>query len=272
MSRARLVGICGNAGVGKDTAAQRLVDKHAFTQIALADPIKRFSQRIFKFSDKQLWGPSSLRDKLDSRYRTYQDGCIDVAWTKATNRLRRHGRAWIRETVNPTSSAGEDAAYTALCRWFRWLGTTHPELSPRVVLQSLGTEWGRQEVSEDLWVNYSLRVTSKLLGEDLGTYYTYSKKRGLVSSDTPVVCPGVVVSDIRFENELCMIKESGGFLIWILRDGAPNGVGLLDHSSEVTQRDFTRTQFNYTIDNSNTLEELYTLIDLCPFFWGSGEC
>jgi hypothetical protein len=63
-----IIGVTGQAGVGKDTFAEYMVMKHRFARIALADPMKRIAREVWDFSPKQLWGPSSERNKPDSRY------------------------------------------------------------------------------------------------------------------------------------------------------------------------------------------------------------
>ena len=65
-----IIGLTGRppAGSGKDTVADRLCDLHGFVRVALADPMKRFCQDIFDFSDEQLWGPSDKRNEPDPRY------------------------------------------------------------------------------------------------------------------------------------------------------------------------------------------------------------
>lgn len=63
-----ILGITGFAGSGKDTVADMLVEHHGFVKVSLADPMKRFCREIFDFSDTQLWGPSSERNRPDSRY------------------------------------------------------------------------------------------------------------------------------------------------------------------------------------------------------------
>lgn len=63
-----ILGIMGHSGVGKDTMADRLITKHGFTKMGLADEIKRTCKRIYDFSDLQLWGPSEERNKPDLRY------------------------------------------------------------------------------------------------------------------------------------------------------------------------------------------------------------
>lgn len=63
-----IIGISGQAGSGKDTAADMLLAKEGFIKLSLADPIKRFAKELWDFSDDQLWGPSEFRNKPDERY------------------------------------------------------------------------------------------------------------------------------------------------------------------------------------------------------------
>jgi len=64
-----IVGICGNAGSGKDTAADILIAKHGFVRVAFADVMKRFCHEVFDFTVDQLWGPSESRNRPDDRYK-----------------------------------------------------------------------------------------------------------------------------------------------------------------------------------------------------------
>lgn len=56
------------AGAGKDVVAKRLVDNHHFLSLAWADPMKRFCQEVYGFSDEALWGESDVRILPDERY------------------------------------------------------------------------------------------------------------------------------------------------------------------------------------------------------------
>lgn len=83
-----------------------------------------------------------------------------------------------------------------------WLGGK----TPRQIMQSLGTDWGRQMVDENIWINVARnRIQSALL----------SKK-------------GVVIDDCRFDNEAALIKDMGGRVIQIMRAGLEP----MDHPSE----------------------------------------
>lgn len=66
-----IVGICGEAGSGKDTVADFMVKNHGFVKISLADKIKQICKDVFDFSDEQLWGASKHRNEPDTRYFRY---------------------------------------------------------------------------------------------------------------------------------------------------------------------------------------------------------
>lgn len=63
-----IIGLCGNAGVGKDAVADFLVRNHGFVKVALADPLKRICQDVYGFTDEQLWGSSEKRNAPDKRW------------------------------------------------------------------------------------------------------------------------------------------------------------------------------------------------------------
>lgn len=86
-----------------------------------------------------------------------------------------------------------------------WLGK-----SPRELMQLLGTEFGRGLVHNDIWL---------LLAEQ----NLDSLARCLPGST------GIVVSDLRFENEADWLRRRGGVVVHILRPEAP---GVAAHSSE----------------------------------------
>lgn len=62
----KIWGISGFARSGKDTVAERLVERHGFVRVGWADPIRRFCQEIFGFSDEQVYG--GRKEDQDQRY------------------------------------------------------------------------------------------------------------------------------------------------------------------------------------------------------------
>jgi hypothetical protein len=226
-----LVGICGNAGSGKDTVADHLCKKHGFVKVALADPLKRICKDVFDFTDEQLWGPSENRNAEDKRY------------------------------PRPGSCNPNTPGYVCL--------------SARYALQTLGTEWGRN-CYPPIWVEYAIRVHEKLQGGG----YAYDQKRGLFTVsylmnaakeehgyntvDTALMSPktNVVISDVRFKNEVAGIHKAGGVVFRITRPGADGGVGLAGHASEMEQKDIPDEVFDVVIRNLSTLEDLTTIVDV----------
>ena len=78
--------------------------------------------------------------------------------------------------------------------------------TPRHAMQTLGTEWGRGLISNDIWVEAWTREVLGVLAEGS--------------------C--VIVDDCRFENELDAALSMGGYVLRLERDGAGAG----NHASE----------------------------------------
>lgn len=68
--------------------------------------------------------------------------------------------------------------------------------SPRSLMQSLGTEWGRDLVDPHLWLTLAGRAL---------------QQRG----------PGMVIADCRFDNEAEWVRTQGGVVLHIERGKAP---------------------------------------------------
>ena len=125
-----IIGLSGGAGTGKDTVADILVEQHGFYKIAFADEIKRICQKLFQFTDEQLWGPSSERNKPDPRYPVGGDLTKQVA----------------QGLKIPTEFAAE-------C------------LTPRHALQTLG-DWGRAKY-KDVWVRLAMKEALRLYKSEI---------------------------------------------------------------------------------------------------------
>ena len=213
MHKASIIGVSGQAGSGKDTVSDRLIEVHSFVRVALADPIKRFGYHVFHFTSSQLWGPSQLRNAVDPKYFDHSP-----EWERAMVRLEGYADMFVSDVLNISVRQAENhAAKRALVRWFFWLKEAHPSLSPRIMLQTLGTEWGRNEVDQNIWIDYLLRTAKTLLHEDGNVKrWSYDPLYGPVTADDEHI-RGVVISDVRFENEFQAIRREGGSVIRILR-------------------------------------------------------
>lgn len=102
----------------------------------------------------------------------------------------------------------------------------------RAFLQRMGTEFGRNILGEHTWVGLTM---SRILDQF---------EQG---SD-------VVVTGIRFPNELQMIRDIGGRSIWINRPGLVTAEAHAQHASETG---VTAEDFDIVIQNDGDLDELY---------------
>ena len=94
-----------------------------------------------------------------------------------------------------------------------WLGH-----SPRYIAQTLGTEWGRELIDGEVWLKVAQRKYAKIAGA--GTM-----------SGGRIVGMGMIVPDIRFENEAAWIKDEGGLLLEVQRPGHET-ISQSEHASE----------------------------------------
>lgn len=94
----------------------------------------------------------------------------------------------IRRAVADILGISVDALEVRKETPIKWLGGQ----TPRHLMQTLGTEWGRQMIDGELWVK-------ALIQRSGGS--------------------GAVVSDVRFPNEAEAIRNSGGKVIRLIRPG-----------------------------------------------------
>jgi hypothetical protein len=117
------------------------------------------------------------------------------------------------------------------------------EFTPREALQKMGTEAGRDVFHKDIWV---ISLLNRAKGKD------------------------VVVTDVRFQNEIQYIQDNGGIVIRVKRGEDPDWFPLLEkiqldgnrtkfmqfeniHKSEW---DWVGCEFDYTIGNNGTIQDL----------------
>lgn len=119
------------------------------------------------------------------------------------------------------------------------------QLTPRLLLQLLGTEAGRQIIHPNIWVNALFSEYKGYLSESkLDKTWVYTN-----------IYPNWVVSDVRFPNEAEAIKKRGGILIKVIRDNIP----ILDHESEIALDNYDK--WDYIIENNGLFEELIDKVE-----------
>ncbi len=133
-----------------------------------------------------------------------------------------------------------------------WSNETKMEVTPRLVLQLFGTDCMRNGFDDGVWVS----LLKKTILENPGNY---------------------VIPDVRFENEINMIRDIGGEIWWTKRGDNPEwwSKAVLDtqtgsnfmadediHPSEWKWAN-TNDRFDEIIYNESTLDDLrYRVLDL----------
>lgn len=100
----------------------------------------------------------------------------------------------------------------------------------REMLQTFGTDWGRDMVNTDVWLLAAQRKIPKGI---------------------------VVISDIRYDNEADFVRENG-VLIHVNRKNLDAIAGVADHASEVG---VAVKKVDVQVDNNGTLQELKYLLE-----------
>lgn len=101
--------------------------------------------------------------------------------------------------------------------------------SPRYLMQSLGTEWGRDLVAQDIWRRILLAKVDH--------------HHGLP----------IVVDDLRFPNEADGLRAAGFTIVRIIRAGAGTQSG---HSSEEQEFDV-----DHLVENDHGIAHLHSKLD-----------
>ena len=106
-------------------------------------------------------------------------------------------------------------------------------VSSRHLLQTLGTEWGRQCVSPDVWLRVWQARAARF--------------------------ERVVVDDVRFENEAELVRGLGGEMWMVQRAGVSN---TSTHASEGSLDAWPH--FSRYIENNGTLSQLFDAVAAIP--------
>lgn len=248
-----LVLLCGQAGSGKDAVAEMLVKNHGAAAVAQADPMKRLGYYVFRFSEQQLWGPSELRNAVDTRF----VGKDNLQYYEL---LKKNSQHFVNTVLPNLSDSDKAIAQTRLEEWgAQLLRETEKDggLSPRKMLQTLGTEWGRM-FEKDMWANFAKNIAFKLLGGGFG----YSRVSGLYpdSHNFPNV---VVITDGRFRNEIVSVTAVGGEAWKVVNPVASETPGIKGHASESEQMGIPNHFYKSIIhnDKSKGLDKLAYMVD-----------
>lgn len=162
---------------------------------------------------------------------------------------------WDRELLEGRTKESRDWREKVDKWWANKLNMPH--LTPRWVLQYWGTEVARKAFHDNIWIH---SVEYKLVN----------------------ISDNVVISDVRFPNEIKSIKDAGGMIIrthrgpdpeWyraaeIVNKGpttnlswASNKAFLDNYKIHVSETSWIGTDFDAILDNDGTIDDLYSQIN-----------
>lgn len=269
-----IIDISGKINSGKDTVGkiiQYLTDKnkggysHPDSEKDFNEYCKNFKQQycdweIKKFADKLkdivciLLG--CTREQLEED-REFKEKELGEEWWYYTNTL------FYTEDKKLIPFLEADRDLHDNTSWYLI------KLTPRLLLQIMGTQIGRNIIHPNLWVNALMsEYKSSLLndGKFVTTVTSNGSKVSWIPNPLmePETYPNWIITDTRFPNELKAIKDRGGITIRVNRNLEGKWIdkqewdlhikGIVPHESETALDNYR--DWDYIINNGGTLEEL----------------
>jgi hypothetical protein len=232
MTHRAVIGLAGREESGKSTAAAHLEQKHGFTTVKFAGPLKDMT-RAFGFNEDEIEG--HLKN-IPNEKLTHQNFTSLVEKIEAALLVIGAKEPADMGDPSPIPILGRSYAFCV----FSLAGILTQVIargekagggSPRLLMQLLGTEFGRDQISPTLWIDlWKARVESLPAGAM------------------------VVADDCRFPNEVESIHALTPFSV-VARIVRPNK----DASSHVSE--LQTFKVDVVIDNDAAVEGLLKKVD-----------
>lgn len=221
-----IIGISGKIKSGKNTVASIINDLTS----------KKFEEKMFA---------SSLKDII-----CILIGCTREQLESQDFKAKELGEEWRRwygksygNRITPYYD-NEEAVKTSLKFRNLYGEITSELLTPRLLLQLIGTDLFRDQLHPQIWANSLMnqyQETEDYVGGAGHTGYpTYSY-------------PSWIITDMRFPNEFTAVKQRGGITIRVNRNNGTRAIDVNPHPSETALDNAT---FDYEIENDGTIDEL----------------
>lgn len=276
-----LIGLNGRMQSGKDTVGRYL-------QYLLSEDSKRMSYsswqlQIDRWYNHNDWQIKKFADKLkdivciligctraDLEDNDFKNKELGEEWTRYYL-MNSYGSSMSIEVPNIEGDYGKEDFFTTDIKgskeeWKEYLEKIKNDpikmmggqfirsnkLTPRKLLQLLGTEAGRQIIHPNIWCNALMK--------------DYRDKVDFDKSLPPN--KNWIITDCRFPNEAKAIEDRGGVMIRVIRSCSICGLykghkmscpnNKLEHESETALDNY---EFPFTILNNGTLQDLYKSVD-----------
>lgn len=219
----KVLALAGGAGDGKDEVASILAGEFGFERLSFAKKLKDIARQLLGGPEEVYFGPSKLRNEPFNHYEA-----LDLWWLRVWEVFDSPRFKTFVFDLFSGSAVGTEDALEALRVQLEDFQSKGANLTPRYVLQRLGTEWGRA-----LWQDVWLHAVKKQIGE--GRY---------------------VITDCRFLNEAEFVKnELEGVVVYVDATYRLPRNRAISHASEPTLTTFGDA-VGSILDNNGTLQDL----------------
>ena len=138
---------------------------------------------------------------------------------------------WDRALLEGNSSESREWREQPDAFWSERFGK---DVTPRWILQYFGTEVCRENMLDSIWVD---SLVARYNGQN------------------------TVISDTRFVNEINTIRKHGGKIVLVKRDEIPSREDMQASGAHKSEWDWIGCKFDHIVDNSGSLEDLYSNTD-----------
>lgn len=264
-----IIGISGKIGSGKDTVGNIIK--------LLTDDTLSYKE-VIEIATGQLEITHSYSDFIVKKFAdTLKDivclliGCTREQLEDRDFKEKELGEEWIRygyadgfifkdgeaKVMNNVTCTKEKYEYE---RRINWQTAYKTALTPRLILQLLGTNCGRDIIHNNIWVNSLFSNYKHIPTGSIGN------RQPDDIDDIPYNFPNWIITDMRFPNEMKAIEDKGGITIRINRqipnltmntlEKAVGDIMYRDGNEHPSETALDNASFKYIINNDGSIEKL----------------
>lgn len=242
----KVIAVSGWAKSGKDTVTNYLLNKHKFTRVAFADPLKEMVAANYNIPLESLHVQEQKEVPLLQYPVTPKDKfALHVSKFMFKEFRSSDGRIPMEAYEDPSG------ALLGLMSYNQAFGA--PDVAqlyhtPRSLAILEGST--KRTANSNYWVDKAINDIRRLR---INAPLTSS------ISNTTVKTGGVIISDLRYRSEIEPVKTAFG------KDALTIRINRFDTTESVdpSERDLDNYPFDMVIDNKGTLEELFEKVDKC---------
>lgn len=253
-----ILAISGKLGSGKDTVAS-MIQYLTLRKKQLPNGYNS-EKDIVSFNDFNI----NINYNLSEwKIKRFADGvkditCILLGCTREQLENREYKEAelgeewwyWYDKILNKIASSYLDNTF--IIENHQW---TLIKPTPRLFMQLIGTEFGRNIIHPNTWVNALMSEYKPVhYGENLDPFASNEENMKHV---TNIKYANWIIPDMRFENELEAVKQRGGITIRVNRNTIiEKSLSNISDNIHPSETALDNAEFDYVIDNNGTIEDL----------------